>query len=71
MVIDLKDRFDVAPRDQRAIRVSNRAEVVQGTRQTSGALDMIVIVISIGTLIAGIVGISNIMIYIVKERTKN
>ena len=70
MVIDLKDRFDVAPRDQRAIRVSNRAEVVQGTRQTSGALDMIVIVISIGTLIAGIVGISNIMIYIVKERTK-
>lgn len=70
MVIDLKDRFDVAPRDQRAIRVTNRAEVVQGTRQTSGALDMIVIVISIGTLIAGIVGISNIMIYIVKERTK-
>lgn len=70
LVRDLKDRFDVAPRDQRAIRVSNRAEVVQGTRQTSGALDMIVIVISIGTLIAGIVGISNIMIYIVKERTK-
>ena len=70
MVQDLKDRFDVSPRDQRAIRVINRAEVVQGTKQTSGALDMIVIIISIGTLIAGIVGISNIMIYIVKERTK-
>jgi putative ABC transport system permease protein len=70
LVRDLKDRFDVAPRDQRAIRINNRAEVVQGTRQTSGALDIIVIIISIGTLIAGIVGISNIMIYIVKERTK-
>ena len=70
LVRDLKDRYDVAPRDQRGIRIQNRAEVVQGTRQTSGALDMIVIIISIGTLIAGIVGISNIMIYIVKERTK-
>jgi len=70
LVKDLKDRYDVAPRDQRGIRITNRAEVVQGTKQTSGALDMIVIIISIGTLIAGIVGISNIMIYIVKERTK-
>jgi len=70
MLRDLKDRFDIAPRDQRAIRVQNRAEGVQATKQTSGALDMIVIIISIGTLIAGIVGISNIMIYIVKERTK-
>ena len=67
---DLKDRFDIDPNDQRAIRLMNRAEVVQGTKQTSGALDMIIIFISIGTLIAGIVGISNIMIYIVKERTK-
>ena len=70
LVKDLKDRFDIAPRDQRALRIHNRAEAVQGTKQTSGALDMIVIIISIGTLIAGIVGISNIMIYIVKERTK-
>ena len=67
---DLKNRFNVDPKDQRGVRLQNRAEVVQGTRQTSGALDMIVIIISIGTLIAGIVGISNIMIYIVKERTK-
>ena len=70
LVKDLKDQHDVAPNDQRGIRITNRAEVVQGTKQTSGALDMIVLLISIGTLIAGIVGISNIMIYIVKERTK-
>jgi putative ABC transport system permease protein len=70
MVRDLKDKHNVDPNDQRAIGITNRAEVVQGTGQVSTALDMIVILISIGTLIAGIVGISNIMVYIVKERTK-
>jgi putative ABC transport system permease protein len=70
LVRDLKDKHDVDPNDQRAIRNTNRAEGVQATGQVSGALDIIVILISIGTLIAGIVGISNIMVYIVKERTK-
>lgn len=66
----LKERFSVARNDQRAIRVHNMA---QGTKQvdmlTSG-LTVIILVIGFGTLIAGIVGISNIMIFIVKERTK-
>ncbi|MFK5878539.1 MAG: ABC transporter permease [Flavobacteriaceae bacterium] len=70
MVRALKDKHNIAPNDQRAIRNTNRAEVVQGTAGVSFVLDIIVIIISIGTLIAGIVGISNIMVYIVKERTK-
>lgn len=70
LVRDLKDRHNVDPNDQRAIRNTNRAEVVQGTGQVSAALDMVVIFIALGTLIAGVVGISNIMVYIVKERTK-
>ena len=36
----------------------------------SNALKMIVSFVGLGTLLAGIIGISNIMVYVVKERTK-
>lgn len=66
----LKDRFSVAPTDQSAVRVFNMASQNKAVTQFQFALGMIIIVIGLGTLIAGIVGISNIMIFIVKERTK-
>jgi putative ABC transport system permease protein len=66
----LKQRFSVAPTDQSAIRVFNMASQNKAVTQFNGALGMIIVVIGLGTLIAGIVGISNIMIFIVKERTK-
>jgi len=66
----LKDRFSVAPTDQSAIRVFNMASQNKAVSQFNGAIKMIILVIGLGTLIAGIVGISNIMIFIVKERTK-
>ncbi|MFL0354163.1 ABC transporter permease [Xanthomarina sp. GH4-25] len=67
---DLKDRFDVASSDQRAIRVRNLAIESKTVNQMTFGLGVIIIVIGFGTLIAGIVGVSNIMIFIVKERTK-
>lgn len=67
---DLKDRFDVANSDQRAIRVRNLANESKTVNQMTFGLGVIIIVIGFGTLIAGIVGVSNIMIFIVKERTK-
>lgn len=66
----MKERFDVADSDQRAIRVRNMAEGTKVVGQMTFALSIMVLVIGFGTLIAGIVGISNIMIFIVKERTK-
>ncbi len=66
----LKDRFSVAPTDQSAVRVFNMALQNKGVSQLQFGLGLIIIVIGLGTLIAGIVGISNIMIFIVKERTK-
>lgn len=66
----LKERFSVDPRDQRAIRVRNLANESKGVNQMSAVLTIIVLFIGIGTLVAGIVGIANIMIFVVKERTK-
>ena len=66
----LKSRFSVANDDQSAIRVFNMAEATQQVDQMTMGLTVIILVIGFGTLIAGIVGISNIMIFIVKERTK-
>ena len=66
----MKDRFSVARSDQRAIRVRNMAEGTKAVGQMTFGLSVIILVIGFGTLIAGIVGVSNIMIFIVKERTK-
>ncbi len=66
----LKEKHNVSPKDQRAIRINNYAD---GNKQVSimmFVLNIIILFIGIGTLIAGIIGISNIMVYIVKERTK-
>lgn len=66
----LKNRFSVASNDQRAIRIRNMAEANKGVETMTSGLGILILVIGFGTLIAGIVGISNIMIFIVKERTK-
>jgi putative ABC transport system permease protein len=66
----LKARFSVADSDQRAIRVRNMAEANKGVSTMTNGLGILILVIGFGTLIAGVVGISNIMIFIVKERTK-
>lgn len=66
----LKDKHNVHPRDQAAIRVQNYAERTKAVDGFMFGLNFIIMFIGIGTLIAGIIGISNIMVYIVKERTK-
>ncbi len=66
----LKKKHEVSPNDQRGIRVDNYAS---GNKEVSGmmvGLSILILIIGFGTLIAGVVGISNIMVYIVKERTK-
>ena len=67
---DLRKKLDIHPDDQSALRVQNMAEANKGVGQFMGILYILVIIIGSGTLIAGIIGISNIMIFVIKERTK-
>jgi putative ABC transport system permease protein len=67
---DLRQKFSIAPDDQSAVRVFNTLEEA---KKIYGLIDTIRAVfwfIGIGTIIAGIVGVSNIMLIVVKERTK-
>ena len=66
----IKKIFNVEPSDQRAVRLRNRATEANSINQFNSVLTILVLIIGLGTLIAGIVGISNIIIFIVKERTK-
>ena len=66
----LQERHDVSPNDQRAIRINNYAENNSQVSSMLLGISILILFIGSGTLIAGIVGISNIMVYVVKERTK-
>ncbi|MEN8891138.1 MAG: FtsX-like permease family protein, partial [Wenyingzhuangia sp.] len=66
----LKELLGIAPQDQRGIRIRNVAESIKQTNTMMIVLTILVFFIGFGTLIAGIVGISNIMVYVVNERQK-
>lgn len=67
---NLKKNLKVSPDDENAVRVNNNAKNLEKTFQFLLIITVIVGFIGLGTLLAGIIGISNIMVYIVKERTK-
>lgn len=67
---DLRKKMNIHPDDQSALSVRNMAEANKGVGMFMGVLYAIVILVGSGTLVAGIIGISNIMIFVIKERTK-
>ncbi len=63
-----KHKFDV--NDRSAMGSYNKLENYLQTMRIFEAIKIFIWIIGIGTLIAGVVGVSNIMLIVVKERTK-
>lgn len=66
----LKTRHKVAPEDRRAFGSFNAQEEFLRFNGLFNGISMLIWVVGTGTLIAGIIGVSNIMLIIIKERTK-
>ncbi len=68
--LEMRKKLNIHPDDQSALSVRNMAQANKYVSIIMFALYLIIIFIGSGTLIAGIIGISNIMIFVIKERTK-
>ncbi|HEV8443514.1 MAG TPA: ABC transporter permease [Steroidobacteraceae bacterium] len=66
----VKRRHDVAPDDHRGVNSFNMEMPMQRVTGLFIGIDVFIWFVGLGTLMAGIVGISNIMIITVKERTR-
>lgn len=66
----LKDKKNISPDDENGFFIRNVAEALKQNQDFAGVLAIIAALVAFGTIIAGIIGISNIMVYVVKERTK-
>ncbi len=66
----LKQTHTVAPEDQSAINTFNTLENVQRFYNLTNGIRLFFWFVGICTIIAGIVGVSNVMLIIVRERTK-
>ncbi len=66
----VKRRHDVSPDDKRGVNSFNMAMPARNITGLFIGINVFIWFVGLGTLMAGIVGISNIMIITVKERTK-
>lgn len=66
----LKSQNEIAPTDPQAVGIVNLAAQFKTFSLLFSGIDILVWLVGMGTLLAGIIGVSNIMMVTVKERTK-
>lgn len=66
----LAEKHNFDPEDKQAIRVRNRVEHYQSILNLFGMISFFIWVVGVGSIIAGVIGVSNIMLIVVKDRTK-
>ena len=65
----LKRRHKIHPEDDRAVGNFNVEKEFQKFTGLFRAVDILIWIVGIGTLLAGAIGVSNIMLVVIKERT--
>jgi putative ABC transport system permease protein len=70
VVGQLAQKHDFDPTDKQAVRVHNNIENAERFTKMFWMISTFVLLVGLGTLAAGVVGVSNIMMIAVKERTK-
>ncbi len=66
----MKTRHAISPDDDRAVGSFNLEEEFRKMTTLFSGIDGLIWIVGIGTLLAGVIGVSNIMLIVVKERTK-
>ncbi|MFH2095398.1 MAG: ABC transporter permease, partial [Bacteroidota bacterium] len=66
----LANRHSFAFEDQRAIWIHNNAQYYGEVMGLFAGIRFVIFIVGIGTIIAGVVGVSNIMLVVVKDRTR-
>ncbi|WP_258103057.1 ABC transporter permease [Marinoscillum sp. MHG1-6] len=66
----LKDLHDVSPTDERAIESFNLGQMFERITGFSKGMTFVSLVVGFATILAGVIGIGNILLISVKERTK-
>lgn len=66
----LRERHNIHPDDERAFDGFNLEQQFKEFQMLFNGIDGLIWIVGIGTLFAGVIGVSNIMVIVVKERTK-
>ena len=66
----MKKKKFIDPSDPKGVFIRSASSELRQNDQFASVLQFIISFVGIGTLLAGIIGISNIMVFVVKERTK-
>lgn len=66
----LRHNHSIAPNDEGAIYIMDVSEMFDMVQKVYLGIDLLAIFVGMGTLIAGVIGVGNIMWIIVKERTQ-
>ncbi len=66
----LAQKHNFSTQDRQAIRIRNRVEHFESVMNLFAMISFFTWIVGVGSIIAGVIGVSNIMLIVVKDRTK-